>query len=126
MGARARNTASGNSVEEEWEQESDVKIQMIIAKWWERSLRKIAGEFDNEEGSGWGCDWVPSGCKRDIDKRDIDSGNGLGSGKSDMLGDSADGWKGEEPGNFLLSTRIQLAEERVLHQIPEGRKRPRR
>ena len=52
MGARAGDTASGNGVEEEWEQESDAKIQMIIVKWRERSSRKIAGVFDDKEGSG--------------------------------------------------------------------------
>ena len=110
---------------EEWEQESSAKIQMIVTKWWERSSRRTAGWFDNEEGSGWGCDQAPSGYKRGIDKQDIDSGNGLGGGKSDMLGDSADGWKGEELWNYLLSTKTQLTEERILHRIPEGRKRPR-
>ena len=115
--------ASGNGVAEEWEQESGEKIQKIVMKWWERNSRRTAELFDDREGSSWGCDQVPSGCKRDIGRQDIDSGNGLGGGRSDMLGDSADGWKGEKPGNFLLSTRIRLAEERILHRIPEGRKR---
>ena len=117
--------ASGSGRVEGWEQESGAKIQMIVVKWRERSLRRTAGGFNDEEGSGWGCDQAPSGCKRGIDKQDIDSGNGLGDGKSGMLGDSMDGWKGEELENYLLSTKTRPAEEHVLHWIPEGRKRPR-
>ena len=124
MDARAGGTASGNGVVGEWEQGNGAKIQMIVAKWQERSRRTV-GVFDDEEGSSWGCDQVPSGCKRDIDKRDIGFSNGLGGGKSGMLGGSADGWKGEGLGNYLLSTKTRLVEEHVLHRIPGGRMRPR-
>ena len=68
---------------------------------------------------------MPNGCKRDIDKQDIDFGNGLGGGRNGMLGGNMDGWMGGELENFLQSTRTLLVEECVLRQTLEGRKRRR-
>ena len=108
----------------EWEQENGVKIRMIVARWWERSWKRTEG-FDDEEDSGWGCDRAPSGYKRGIDRRGTDFGNGLGGGRSDMLGGNVDGWMGGEPENFLQSTRTLLVEECVLRQTLGGRKKRR-
>ena len=123
MGDKAEGTASANGEEEEWGQESDARIQMIIRRWQGRSQKGSVGPGDDGEDNDWGYDQVPSECKRDIDKRGSDSDNGLGDDKSGMPDGNADEWKGEEPGSYLLSTKTRLAEERVLHRIPGGRTR---
>ena len=68
---------------------------------------------------------MPSEYRRDIDRRGIDSDNDLSDGKSGMLDDNVDEWKEEGLGSYLLSTKIQPAEEHILHQIPRERMRPR-
>ena len=77
---------------------------MIAGNWWERNWKKIGG-YSDEGDSGWGYGWGPSGCSGDIGRRGIDFGNGQDDGKSGMLGDSVDGWKGEEPVNVRRSTK---------------------
>ena len=115
MGARAEGMASGSGVVGEWEQENDVRIQTIVARWWERSWKRTVG-FSDEEDSGWGCDLGPNECRKDIGKQGIGFDNGLNGGKNDMLGDSVGEWMGEGLGNCLRSTKILLVEERVLRQ----------
>ena len=101
-----------------------MRIRTNITRCWERSWKTTEG-FGDGEDSGWDCDQVPNGCRRDIDRRGIEFGSGRGGGKSGMLGDNVDGWKEEEPGNVLWSTRILLVGEHALHQTLEGKRRPR-
>ena len=68
---------------------------------------------------------MPSEGRSDIDKQDIGSGNGLDGGKSDRLDDSVDEWREEELASYLRSTKIQLVEGRVPHQISGERMKPR-
>ena len=82
--------ASESDKEEGLGPETDGKIPMTVVKWSGKSQKGSAGLVDGEEGSGWGYDQVPSGCRRDIDKWGIDSDNDPGGDKSDMLGGSVD------------------------------------
>ena len=124
MGARAEGKASGSDVVGKWEQENGVKTQTIVARWWERSWKRIEG-FDDEEDNGWGCDQGPNECRRDIGKQDIGFGNGLNGGKSGMLDDSVGEWMGEGLGSYPRSTKTLLVEERVLRQTQGGKRRQR-
>ena len=72
----------------EWGQESDEKIPMIVARWWERNWNRTEG-FGDEGDNGWGYGRETSGCSGDIGRRGIGSNNALGDGRSDMLDDSA-------------------------------------
>ena len=115
--------ASGSGMVGEWGQENDVKIQMIVVRWWERSWTRTEG-FVNEGDNGWGCGQAPNGW-RDIGKQGIGFGNGLNGGRNGMLGDSAGEWKGEGLGSYLQSTKTLLVEEHILHQTQEGKRRQR-
>ena len=68
---------------------------------------------------------MPNGYKRDIDKRGIDLGNGLGSGKNGKPDDSGDELKEGELACYLQSTKTRLVGGHVPRQIPKGRTRPR-
>ena len=115
MGARAKGMASGSGVAGGWEQGNNVRIWTIVARWWERSWKRTVG-FGDEGDSGWGYDPGPNECRKDIGKQDIGFDNGLNGGKNDMLGDNAGEWMGEGLESCLRSTKILLAEERVLRQ----------
>ena len=101
-----------------------MKTRKTGVKCWETSWKRIGG-FDDGEGSGWGYGRGPSGCSGGIDRRGIDSDNAQDDGRNDMLGDNPGVWMGEGLGSCLRSTKTLLIEERVLRQIPGGRKRPR-
>ena len=90
MGDKGGGTASESEEEEEWEPESDVRIQMIIGRYWRRGLKGSVGLGGGGGGNNWGYGQVTNECKRDIDKLGIGSGNGLDGDTSGMLGGNVD------------------------------------
>ena len=113
-----------SGAEGEWEQESDERIRMIVARWLGKN-RKRTEEFGDEGDNGWGYGLGPSECSEGIDRRGIEFGNGQDDGKSGMLGDSVGGWKKGEPENVPQSTRTRLVGEHIPRRIPRGKRRPR-
>ena len=84
-------------------------------------------ELGGDKGDiGWGYGRVPSEGKKGIDRPGIDFSSALDGGKSDRLDGSGGEWKGEGLARCLQSTKIRVAEELVLPQTLEGKKRLRR
>ena len=117
--------ASGNDEEGGLELGIGEKIPTTVMRWSGKNQKGSAGSDVGEGDSGWDYDQVPSGYRRGINKRGIDSGSGPGGGKNDMLDDSRGKLKEGELVHYLQSTKIRLVGGPVLHQIPKGRTRPR-
>ena len=114
---------SGSDEEGGLEPGSGEKIPTTVMRWSGRSPKGSVGLGDGKEGSGWGCGQAPSRCRRGIDKRGIDSGNGPGGGKNGKLGDSRGESREGELARYLQSTKTRLVEEHIPRQIPRERMR---